>query len=391
MRTCKIEHIDRFRDWIISNKNYPVYKTINTNNNKLISDLFINVYSISTGGINNFKKKCTDYFNKLSIDVYGKTYTSARAINYWIIRGWLTEEEIKDRQQYITSLQKNAAIKDIDSLIESRGLSKEDAIKWKDSYFEKKNKATKITVDNLLEKDPDWHKKNSRYAKEFWIKMRMSDENAIQKAWNETEKNRQIFQKNIRENPEDYNSYTETQLKYWVKKGYSEEEALIKLTERQTTFSKEICIEKYGEIEGLTRWQYRQEKWLNNYKRSNFSKVSQELFWKIYNLIDYEKNAVFFATLKNGLLDDSGKNNEYRLKLDTCVILPDFYIQENKKIIEFDGSYYHRNTPENATREDNRDINIKASGFFVLHITEAEYKKNPVVTVKKCLNFLENE
>lgn len=54
---------------------------------------------------------------------------------------------------------------------------------------------------------------------------------------------------------------------YWIEHGYSEDEAIKKVKERQTTFTKEICIEKYGEQEGLKIWQDRQNKWqqtLNN-------------------------------------------------------------------------------------------------------------------------------
>lgn len=36
-------------------------------------------------------------------------------------------------------------------------------------------------------------------------------------------------------------------LSYWINKGYSKDEAIIKRSERQSTFSKNICIEKYGE------------------------------------------------------------------------------------------------------------------------------------------------
>ena len=47
------------------------------------------------------------------------------------------------------------------------------------------------------------------------------------------------------------NRLSETQLDYWIeKKGYNEEEAKIKLSERQSTFSLEKCISKYGEEEG---------------------------------------------------------------------------------------------------------------------------------------------
>lgn len=65
-------------------------------------------------------------------------------------------------------------------------------------------------------------------------------------------------------NPEKYVGILQTQLSYWIKKGFSEEEAKKKLAERQSTFSKEKCIQRYGYIEGMQRWQERQEKWQNS-------------------------------------------------------------------------------------------------------------------------------
>lgn len=44
------------------------------------------------------------------------------------------------------------------------------------------------------------------------------------------------------------------QVKYWVNKGYSEDEAKQKVSERQRTFTLEKCIEKYGEEEGTRRY-----------------------------------------------------------------------------------------------------------------------------------------
>lgn len=42
-------------------------------------------------------------------------------------------------------------------------------------------------------------------------------------------------------------------LEYWIKRGFSEEDALKLQRDRQSTFSLEKCIKKYGEIEGLKK------------------------------------------------------------------------------------------------------------------------------------------
>ena len=192
------------------------------------------------------------------------------------------------------------------------------------------------------------------------------------------------------------NSFTEDRLlpsnkEYWIERGYSEDESIKKVSERQTTFSREICIEKYGEEEGIKVWLDRQERWHNNYKKSNFSKISQELYQSVWdstkNILN--KECVYFASLNEVKeIVDSEKNYEYRLKLNKSFILPDFFVSDLKKIIEFDGVYYHRSTPENNKREKERDQNIKDSGYNVLHILESEYLKDKKKTIQKCIDFI---
>jgi hypothetical protein len=176
---------------------------------------------------------------------------------------------------------------------------------------------------------------------------------------------------------------------YWVNRGFTYRQSKAKVTERQTTFSLEICIEKYGLEDGLKRFNERQIKWLSNYKRINFSKISQKLFWGIIESEPTLKNReIFFATYNKGNIDNSGKNNEYRLRLLNGVILPDFLDFNSKKIIEFDGTYYHRLTPENSLREKKRDKMIIDAGYEVLHISEYDYKNNKQEIINKCVSFL---
>jgi len=71
-----------------------------------------------------------------------------------------------------------------------------------------------------------------------------------------------IKNNDMKQNPEKYKNIQQNQIGYWTKQGFTEEEAIQKVSETQTTFSKEICIKKLGEVEGMKRWQERQEKWL---------------------------------------------------------------------------------------------------------------------------------
>jgi len=57
------------------------------------------------------------------------------------------------------------------------------------------------------------------------------------------------------------NGNNNTTLTYWINQGFTEKEAKEKLATRQSTFSLEKCIEKYGSESGLEKWLSRQEKW----------------------------------------------------------------------------------------------------------------------------------
>lgn len=184
---------------------------------------------------------------------------------------------------------------------------------------------------------------------------------------------------------------SDTTIQYYLEKGYNEEVAKEMLSKRQQTFTLEKCIEKYGYDDGYKRWIDRQEKWLNNYQRVNYSKISQEMFISIYNeLLSLGFNEkVYFAKLdKNNNIHGSKNNYEYRLKLNKSYILPDFFIPSLNLILEFDGTYYHRDTTENKMREKIRDENIINSGYKVLHISEKEYKDNKEFTILKIVNYI---
>jgi len=103
--------------------------------------------------------------------------------------------------------------------------------------------------------------KFSPYSSKF-VKYEELSEEDRQKALND------MYSK-VNETKELNQTFT-TRIEYYLNKGMTEEEAAIALTERQTTFSLEICIEKYGEEEGLKRWQERQNTWHSNFKKSNY-------------------------------------------------------------------------------------------------------------------------
>ena len=183
------------------------------------------------------------------------------------------------------------------------------------------------------------------------------------------------------------NKSNNTTLEYWMKKTGGDVTAAKKLLiSRQKTFFLEKCIQKYGEIEGRRRWEDRQTKWMINYKKQNYSKISQELFFAIMH--HYQSDHVYFAQWNREDMEGY-QNKEYRLRLSSGkTVLPDFIDLTKRKIIEFDGQYWHGQKKANPKREKEREEAITKNGYLLLRISEQEYKQNTSETIQKCLRFL---
>lgn len=81
-------------------------------------------------------------------------------------------------------------------------------------------------------------------------------------------------------NPEKYNKVSPKRIEYWLEKGYSAEEGKEKISQSQKTFSKEICIKKYGEKNGVRVFKKRQEKWVESLSKN-----------EMYDNIQIKKNS----------------------------------------------------------------------------------------------------
>lgn len=159
-------------------------------------------------------------------------------------------------------------------------------------------------------------------------------------------------------------------------------------------------------------WNERQSKWINtmnskseeekieiNRKKllgTGFSKISQILFWDIYNsLPNSEILKIKFSEFgKEFFLLNENKN----------WFAYDFVSITNKKCIEFNGDFWHCNpnyfdkdylhrvkkvkASEIWSVDKNKIELINKKGYQVLTIWESEYKKNPKQTLEKCIEFL---
>jgi len=142
--------------------------------------------------------------------------------------------------------------------------------------------------------------------------------------------------------------------------------------------SKEYYISKWGQIEGLVKYQELINKKINNFIEK-YSKISQKLFWSLYEKIDDCGKCYFYEL-----------NNEYTFyvwKDDLKIINVDFKM--GNKIIEFDGDYWHSNEQQKII-DKKRDQYLCSKGYKVLRVKESDFRKNSGEVIEKCLNFIKS-
>jgi very-short-patch-repair endonuclease len=116
----------------------------------------------------------------------------------------------------------------------------------------------------------------------------------------------------------------------------------------------------------------------NNYNDFSNTELSKKMDRSVSSI---EKKLKSLGLKKSSKGLSMSKNYEYRLMLSESYILPDFYIPSIKKIIEFDGTYYHRDNIENKKRERKRDLDIIKNDLKVYHVSESDYKKDKEGTI----------
>lgn len=169
------------------------------------------------------------------------------------------------------------------------------------------------------------------------------------------------------------------------------------------TFTLNWFINKYGDADGSKRYNERCNnlvykstfKIYNKTNKNNFSKISQNLFWDLYNddTLILKQKLVYFGEL----------NHEYGCETNTNF---DFVVKDDKKIIEFNGDIWHGNpvlykiddTPnpynKNITTSDIWDTDNKKlerarnNGYDILIVWEKEYIENREEVTKICKTFL---
>jgi G:T-mismatch repair DNA endonuclease (very short patch repair protein) len=170
---------------------------------------------------------------------------------------------------------------------------------------------------------------------------------------------------------------------YWIKKGFTPEDAANKVKEIQVTNGLDFYIKKYGDA-GKELFIQRIDKWLNadgNKKMvANRSKKSIELFENL--------GVGYFGTDEKTV---RGKHKVHRV---------DFL--HGNKIIEYYGDYWHGNPKfysgsqmirkkkvSDVWAHDAKKIkDLEDNGYIVLIIWEHEFTHDFENTIKKCKDFV---
>lgn len=299
---------------------------------------------------------------------------------YWILRGWSKEEAyVKSKE----NKQKNCK-----------------SVYSREFWLEQINPSTNelYTIE-----EADFERNSRRpIRKEYWIK----------RGHNEAEANHLAEEAKVSNNKKGAKKSAESNVRritskrcidYYTVRGHSKEEAKELVSNEQKYFSKEICIEKYGEEKGLKIWKERQVKWQETLKSKPPEEIARINKLKLFKGGSVSKGETFlFEHLQKEKIPC--KKQHAIQKNDISYYVYDIVYQN--KIIEYNGDFWHANPkkykrcdvlrlPNNTTtaekiwKKDQEKINFAQSqGYKVLIVWESEFKENKEEVLSKCIQFL---
>lgn len=324
---------------------------------------------------------CKEYKSKYA-QVYGEGYWCEECFKTVAVATSHLKYTEKNREEWIECLECGYRLKDLNSHI--KYVHNLDSNEYK-----RKHEIKRITSINAInrvsgENNPGFNHcgRLSPFSKNFKYYTNEEDRQAIfDKAANTIKNNDNIS----------------TTLVYFLKKTNGNVELAQKmLSERQTTFSIEKCIKKYGEIDGKLKWQERQNKWqdtLNGKSDEEKLRINRLKTAKGYSISKAEIEICNVLGLHESsqLCIDPNKGYVYDIVI-------------NKKIIEYNGDYWHMNPSKYDSQDFNKRTNLtaketwekdkakidfaKSLGYEILTIWEYDYKQDKEAVIQKCINFL---
>lgn len=242
--------------------------------------------------------------------------------------------------------------------------------KWKETL----NKKLKTQKENF--KNKKW--KNGRTLEEYQERHGIEDG---YKRWN-TRNKRHSYMVSLQRYIDEFGEVAGTKMCHKLK----------------NNTSLDSFVNRYGDEIGKERYKLFIEKLLAySENKPNYSKISQELFWRISVELSVElQTKVKFAELNDEQFYYTGD--------DLKIIQVDFKC--GNKIIEFNGDFWHANPTqyrkgdilqhpnnhilaEDLWNTDKKRIDwLKSKGYDILIIWESDYNKNKKEVINKCINFI---
>lgn len=294
------------------------------------------------------------------------------------------------------SNKKKIASSTVEYWVKVKGYSEEDAIKYLEDKHKISTKKANETKQKLMDENPE-RRFLGGYGKRKWELMGYSPKEAQRKYEDVRDSREPKLKESL--SKVNWSGKRTGQTEYWVNKGYSEDEAKIKVKESQTTFTLNKCIEKCGEEEGLKRFNKRQSKWKKalqeNFERegdgrSPSSKFANEIITQLCYYLKIEKPA------KEKWIKCKETGKAFSYDFTYC-----------KKIIEFNGDYWHCNPKLYGADYFNKNKGLTASeiwqydqsknklaeqhGYEVLVVWERDWMEKPKQTIDLCIKFLNKD
>lgn len=188
---------------------------------------------------------------------------------------------------------------------------------------------------------------------------------------------------------------------YWLKRGYSEEEAKQKVSEVQGDYTLDSYKRKYGDEEGTRKFNSRQEKWqatLNSKSEEELSQINRKKIGKGYLVSKGEK--LLLELISDKVPDIQ---QQFTLKKDSGGYYA-YDIRYQNKIIEYNGDFWHMNPSlftENCVNKRTKRLAKEQweldktkmrfannKGYKTLVVWESDFNNNTEEMVSQCLNFL---
>jgi hypothetical protein len=184
-----------------------------------------------------------------------------------------------------------------------------------ESYIEKINFSISNTYSLNYKSFKPWYRSiinypETIYDENFLLSMGWEINDVKDFIVKKQKKNSKKLSENKKKYPEKYYDKTPKRIEYWIKKGYSEDEAKKIISNSQKTFSKEICVKKFGKEDGINVFNERQKKWIKTlYENNNLEEINKKR-----NAFDYSKKSIESLIDRVSFLSDTKKTISFCIK-----------------------------------------------------------------------------